>query len=258
MSTDIALPFDLQAELAKFAKDAAAKERPQVSRISFKSGVMSYQGAPIPGNKMEVIIVASAHRHTLYKQPYDPDTPVSPDCFALSEEGDGIAPHENVTNPEHTSCDGCPMNEWGSIRLLNPKSKSKGKACKQGRRLVVMPANQATSADEVTKAEIALVDLPVTSVKNFATLVNVVAASRQRPVWAVVTVMQAQPHVTNQFEVTFTPVRLIEDEEALRAIMARREEALRIALTPFEGTGGEADPAVGAPVAMPANGKKKY
>lgn len=252
----LALPSDLMAELMASAKQAAAKERPRVGRISIKSGIMSYEKQPVTGNKMDVVIVGGAYRNTLYKGAYDPDTVKNPDCYALSEEEEGMAPDPGAESPEHPTCKGCRMAEWESVRIFNPTTKRKGKACKQGRRLILLPANATTTDEDAIKSEMAILDVPVTSVKNYSTLVNVLATTINLPVWAVVVTVEVKPHAVNQLEVIFTPVRPISDEKVLRALMKRRDEALRIALTPYEGTGGEKDPDA-KPEEAPAAGKKQ-
>jgi hypothetical protein len=228
------------AELGAFAKDEAAKERPAVARISLKSGVMSYQQQPIPGNKMEVVLVGGAYRNVFYVGRYDPNNIVNPDCYALSDHDEGMEPHENVNTPQHESCDGCPQNEWGSS-----PTGGRGKACKQTRRLILLPANTLNDADSVLKAELAILDVPVTSVKNYAKLVSTVAATINLPVWAIVTTVAVLPDAKTQFRVEFTPMRPAGNEEIIRALMKRRDEALRIALTPYRGSGGEDDPEAG-------------
>ena len=67
----VAIPADMMALLAKEAKAAAAKERPAVSRISLKSGVMSYQGAAMPNNTMEAVVLAAAYRNVWYEGRFD-------------------------------------------------------------------------------------------------------------------------------------------------------------------------------------------
>lgn len=255
-SHELALPADLMAELAADAKDAAAKERPNVSRISLKSGVMSYGGDPVPGNTMEVIIVGGAYRNVFYAGAYDPDNIVNPTCFALADDAEGMVPHENVTNPEHPTCQGCPKAEWGSA--MRNGRPSKGKACKETRRIMVIAANDATDAESIATAEMAIVDLPVTSVGNYAKLVNALAATINLPVWAVRTQMSVAPHARNQFEVSFTPLAPAGGADVIRALKARRDEAMRIALTPYDGAGGEEDPNAGqstAPAAAPRKQK---
>lgn len=234
----VALPPDLAAALAGAAKDAAAKERPKVGRISLKSGVMSYNGGDIDDNNMDVVIVGATHRHVFYSGPYDENNVANPDCFALAEDEEDMAPHENVTNPVNATCKGCANLEWGSAG-----GGRKGKACKQTRRLVLMPTSALSSVDDVLAAELAILDVPVTSVGNYGNLVNTVAATTSLPVWAVVTNVKVRPHKRNQFEVVFAPMKTINDEHLLRAIMKRRDDALRIALVPYDGTGGENDPA---------------
>lgn len=236
----IALPEDLAAELALEAKDAAAKERPSVGRFSLKSGVMSYGGNPIPGNNLDVIIVGGAYRNVFYSGRYDPDNIVNPDCFALADEDDGMEPHENVSSPQHENCAECEKGQWGS----DPNG-GRGKACKQTRRLIVMPADVLESEDPaaaILASELAIVDVPVTSVKNYANLVNSLAATINLPVWAVVTNLLVVPDARTQFKLNFTAMRPAGDADVLRSLKKRRDEALRIALTPYQGTGGEADP----------------
>jgi hypothetical protein len=252
----VALPADLQAELAGHAKEAAAKERPSVSKLSIKSGILAYQGNPVPGNAMDVIILGSSHRNVFYAEAYDPDNIVNPNCFAFSEDGEGMTPHENVTEPVHDTCLGCPNNEWGSAPQRGNKP-SRGKACKQTRRLVLLPANILEEDDPVEaikKAELAILDVPVTSVKNWANMVNSLAATINMPVWAVTTNVEVTPHMRNQMEIKFTPMAPAGGEAVIRALMARRDDALRIALQPYEGTGGEADP--GAEEKAPATPNK--
>lgn len=263
---DMALPADLVAELGAAAKEAAAKERPSVGRISLKSGVMTYGGQAIPGNAMDVIIVGGAYRNVYYAGRYDPNNIVNPNCFALADEEADLHAHENVPDEsvpgdsEATvretprACAGCAMGEWGS----DPNG-GRGKACKQTRRLIMLPADVLDAEDPVeatTKSEMAILDVPVTSVKNYANLVNSLAATIGLPVWAVVTTVRVVPDAKTQFRVEFTPMRAAGGEEIIRALMRRRDEALRLALVPYDGVGGEQDPNAGkAEPAKPANNK---
>lgn len=240
----VALPQDFMAELAAHAKEAAAKEQPSVGRISLKNGQMSYEDAYIPGNNMDCIIVGGAYRNVWYAGSYDPDNIVNPSCFALADEKEGMAPHENVTEPVCNECATCPKAQWGSAPPRGGKP-SRGKACKETRRLIILPADCLESVDAVKAAKFAIVDLPVTSVGNYATLISALNASLGMPVWSVVTNMKVGPHPRNQFEVSFTPLHVAGDENIVRALMARREEAMKIALVPYEGTGGENDPEAG-------------
>jgi hypothetical protein len=233
----LAIPADMMAELAKHAKDAAAAERPAVSRISLKSGVMTFQGNPMPGNKTEAVILAAAFRNVWYAGRYDPNNIVSPNCFALSDTDEDMVPHENVTDPPNPTCAGCKYNEWKS----DPNG-GKGKACKQTRRLVVLPGHAVEQGlDAVKTAELAVIDLPVTSVKNYSSFVNALAASANVPPWAAVSQISVVPDAKTQFKVMFQPMRVLPSLDIVNAVKARLEFALRLAMQPYEATGVPVD-----------------
>jgi len=237
----VALPADLAAELASYAKDAAAKERPSVSKISLKSGVISYGGSPVAGNNLDVIIIAAAYKNILYKGRYDPNNITNPNCFAVSADGVDMAPHENVQEPENDTCNGCPNGEWGS-----DPGGGRGKACKEGRRLILLPANALDDIEAIRTGEMAILDMPVTSVKNWSNLVNQLGATG-RPSWSVVVNVKTVPDAKSQFKVILTPVQEINDVAAIQAIKGRMNDALRIALTPYDETASAADAAAAAP-----------
>jgi hypothetical protein len=231
--TAVALPAELASELAQYAKDDAAKERPQISKISLKSGMMSYMGAQVPNDKMDVVILAVAFRNTWYPNRYDPDNVVNPSCFAISLTGEDMSPHENVKEPVHETCEGCPNAEWGTA--MRDGVPSRGKACKEGRRMLVIPAGAIDSAEAVKKAEMAVVDIPVTSVKSYGTFVNTMGALG-RPMWTAITTLSVVRDLKTQFKLNFDPKSFINDVGVIRAIQARLEDAQRIVTLPYDET----------------------
>lgn len=238
MSNEIALPTNIMERLAAQAKAAAAKERPAVGKISLKSGVMTYQGAAMPGNKTEAIILAASYRNVWYAGRYDANNIVNPNCFALALDDEGMAPHENVEKPEHPTCEGCAKNEWGS----DPNG-GRGKACKQTRRLVLIPASVLDQgAKAVSSAEFAILDVPVTSVKNYSGFVNTLSASVGVPPHAAVCEISIVPDAKTQFKVRFQPLRVVPNEELLNAIEARMEQARSLSIEPYEETAGDTPP----------------
>ena len=233
------------AELAAEAKAAAAKERPALGKISLKGGVMSYAGNPVPGNTLDAVVLASVYRNTFYAGRFDPKNIVNPNCFALGVDDKAMSPHENVSHPEHPTCKGCPRNDWGTD--LNG---GQGKACKQTRRLVLTPVAALASVDAVKSAELALLDIPVTSVKYYSSYVNVLAASLNLPPYAAVVNISLLPDPKTQIKLAFTPVRPVDNVDVLRALKARQDDALRAALTPYDETAGnDPDPAPAQPTA---------
>ena len=240
-STAVGLPGSWREKLAQQAKEAAAKERPSVSKISLRAGVIKYGDQPVKGNILPAIVLLAAHRNTYYDKPFDPNNLANPVCFALSVSGDGMEAHPNVPDenvpaaglekPRATprSCDGCAFNDWGS----DPKG-GRGKACKETRRLIVLPADAADSVDNAKNAEMAIIDIPVTSGKNYSNFVNGLAAGAQVPPWAAITDISTQPDAKTQFKVTFTPKQVISDDAVLEALHARFEEAERVAMIPYD------------------------
>ena len=238
-SGSLALPSSVMARLAQQAKDVAAKERPAIGKISLRAGVLSYGGNSMPGNKMDAIIIATGYRNVWYAGAFDPDNVVSPNCFALSLSDENMVPHANVIEPVNATCEGCKYNEWKSAG-----GNSKGKACKQTRRLVMLPGSVVTDAnpgETIRSAELAVMDLPVTSVRNYSTFVNALAASAGVPPHAAICQISVVPDVKTQFKVKFQPMSVVPTEEILLAIESRLAGAETIAIEPFESSavGGE-------------------
>lgn len=244
----MALPGALLERLAAEAKDAAAKERPSISKISLRGGILAYGGAPMVGNKMECIILVAAYRNAYYASRFDPNNIVNPNCFAMSASDENMAPHENVTEPENATCKGCPQSEWGSAG-----GNSRGKACKETRRLILLPATALEDGpDKVKAAELAILDVPVTSVKNYSQFVNTLSVTAGVPAWAAICQVSVVPDPKTQFKVQFQAMRIVPNEILLAAVESRKEEAMRIALQPYDETsvaGGDPDAAPTAPVA---------
>ncbi len=240
------------ADLAAAAKEAAAVERPNLSKISLKAGVVSYAGQPVKDNRLPCVILAASYKNALYKGRYDPNNIVNPHCFSLAEADENMVPDDVVSNPENATCDGCPQREWGS----DPNG-GRGKACKESRRLVLMPASVLEAEDPIKairEAELAIMDLPVMSVKFYSQYVNILAGSIGLPAWAVVTDVFTKPDPKSQFVVQFQGIKPAGGDDVIDALEARRKEATRISLIGYDSS-AEDVPEEEAPKAA---GKKKY
>lgn len=236
---------DFLQRMREKAKAAAAAERPQQSKLSIKSGILSYDGSPLPDNEMEVVVVASAFFHAMYIDPYNQNRIALPRCFSLAlpevaEDGSLKEPkmeaHENVLEEPYRdielapgkSCDTCEFNAWGSDPL-----GGRGKACKERRRLALIPADALKSVIDVKNAELSMLDLPVMSVKNWSAYVNKVAALMSLPYNMVTTKIKVVPDPRSQYKVTFEPANYLPSEEILNAVISREEQGQRMLLTPF-------------------------
>lgn len=249
-SNAVALPADYMAALALEATNASSLETPSVSNLSFKSGILAVGGNPVPGNAMNCVVVLTAHERCYYEGAYDPNKIKNPVCFVISQDGEDTTPHDNSTKPQHTSCTGCPKNEWGSVG-----EGRKGKACKEIRRLALIPTDKLQSPDDILASEMVLAKIPVTSVNNWSNHVHKVSALHSMPYWAVVTKLSVKPHIKNQFEVCFDIAGQIGDMPALEALKTKR-----VLAGPFVGAPYDGAPEAEAPAdeAKPAKTSKKF
>lgn len=219
-------------ELAKSAKEVASRERPGTSQIGLRAGVMMYQGQAIPGNNLDCIIIASAVEYRYDTKPFDPNNIQPPDCFSLSLSGEEMVPSVKAIDIQAERCDLCDHGKW----TPNPKRPGKNhKACKERRRLALLPADVLKQGNFKT-AELAVLTVPVTSVKIWASYVRGLDAEYALPPWAVVANISARPHPVNQFEVLFKTVAPIE-EQYLGAIRDRIAAAEEVLLTPYDASG---------------------
>lgn len=229
-------------ELARQAKVAADMEANVAGGqfFSLKSGVLSFNDSPLPGNQMAVVIVDSVLENVYYPGEYDADNPSGPSCFAFGRNEADLKPHLVVVEAdqaEHEACAGCPQNEWGTAE------KGKGKACRNVRRLALLPAGTINvKTDEFepfdedehwTKTPIAFLKLPVTSVKAYAAYVKQLAGTLKRPPFGVYTKIGVVPDAKTQFKVTFDALSIIEDP-TMGMVFERNKEVQSVIDFPYQ------------------------
>lgn len=222
-------------ELAKQAEIAAGMEANTGGGqfFSTKGGVLSWQDAPLQGNQMAVIVLDSILENVYYEGRYDPDVPQGPICFAFGRDEKTMRPHQIVIDAVNQQCGasgqcaGCEMNEFGSAET------GRGKACRNTRRLAMIPAGTFNAAGKLELIEdeehyettaVGFMKLPVTSVKGYASFVKQVAGALRRPPFGIVTKVKVVPDPKSQFKVVFEPIMNVPDE-LMGAIMKRHEEA---------------------------------
>jgi hypothetical protein len=224
---------DWEQEMREAAKNVAKTERTSVGRINIQSGVMTYMDNALPDNTLDAIVVAFGWEHVYYEGRYKQGVVVPPNCFGLglpTEEGEPptMLPHDAVKWPVHSNCAECPNFEWGS----DPDG-GRGKACKEKRRLALIP--YSGDVVDLVNSEMAVLTVPVTSVKNWGNYVNKLAATVQRPPWGVVTRIKVVPDSRTQFKVTFDTVDdLGLGPDALSAVHSRIAMAEQVIMTPYE------------------------
>ena len=230
----VALPADFLAELAADAKDAAASERPALSKFSTQGGMLRYGGEPVQGNNLDCVLLYASYRNTWYSGAFDRNNIKNPDCFSLAETDEGMVPHPNAANKPAQTCASCPKNAWKSD-IKADGTVGKGKACKESRRMVLLPISALESPESVKISELGILDLPVTSAKNYGAFVNTVSGMFGVPPWACIANVKVQPS-KNQFEVVITPIKIVPSKDIILALKARVEDAKAAALEPYDET----------------------
>lgn len=170
---------DILAMMAAAAQTQGDAEATAISIISLKNKRFTLGDTKL-GTSLDVIILADAYDHAYYDKPYNPDVISPPACFAINTVHANMAPEPNkwyVPDPQHEKCQGCPQNEFETAR------QGKGKACRNGRRLLVA----AVTDGKANLKDLALINVPPTSLKSFSRYVKQIATGKKLPLWAVVT-----------------------------------------------------------------------
>lgn len=177
---------------------------------------------PVPGNfklpdgskvpELKAVIVDFVTVHNFYEGAFDPKNIVPPGCFAVGTNPKDMAPVAESPNLQAENCQICPMNEFGS--------QGEGKACKNGRRLALLPANDA--GDDVDhEAELLILDVSPTAIKGFDGYVQSLARTYQLPPVGFITTIGLDPSV-EYAKVVFSDPQPI---QSLAEAMGRQVEA---------------------------------
>lgn len=214
-------------KMAALTTQAVEAEKPTGGFISFKGGRMSYNDQLIPGDKINCVIVDSMIEYNFYKEKYNADKLVSPVCYAYGHKEKDLKPHEDAEEPQHENCVECPNNEWGS----DPEG-GKGKACKNTRRIALIPADAALTPEGIAGADIVFAKIPVTSVRNFSNFVNQVATLGVPP-FGVLCEISVVPDNKTLFQVRFKALKQIEGDELLSSLVAKNAVAAAKMAQPY-------------------------
>lgn len=202
--------------------------------ISTRGGILSVDDTPVPGNELDVVILVSVLENQYHTKAFDPNTPQIPDCYAfgypeLDSPEDSMAPHEEAEDKQGDDnglCANCWANEMGSAPV------GRGKACKNVRRLALVTADSAATAEDLRDAEVRVLKVPVMSVKGWALYVKqTLAEDLKRPAWGVVTTIKAVPDAKSQFRVTFTFKELIDFTDELFEALEKKIKEITPQLT---------------------------
>lgn len=130
-----AIKARLKAQLERQA-EAAIAMRTTGSYISFKNAQLKVDGQSVPNNTADVRVLAAVSERTWYPDAFDADAVQVPACYAL----DSPTPHPEAADPQAETCVDCKWNKWGTA-VDSRGSPTRGKACREGARIIVVPAN---------------------------------------------------------------------------------------------------------------------
>lgn len=237
-------------ELAKYADQSAAAEANAgtgLQSFSLKAGVLSIDDNQMPNNEMAVVVLDHIFENTFYQEEYDPDNPTPPSAYALGRDEAELRWHEDSI-PEMETPDGIEkiagelcndtwINSWGSA------DKGRGKACRNLRRLLMIPAgtlNKKTGEFEMIEDEEhyatvkpAFMKLPPTSTTNWSNYVKSLAGSLRKPPFVIATRVKVVPDQKSQFKVTFEALEEM-PQELFEVLLRRHKEAEQLIMQPYD------------------------
>lgn len=227
-------------ELAKYAAESVASEANAGSGLksfSLKAGVLAFDDTVMAGNQMAVVVLDHVLENTYYEDAYDPDNPTPPTAYALGRDEKTIAWSED-SDPRWAGelCQDSEINQFGSA------DKGRGKACRNLRRLLVIPAgtiNKKTGEFELIEDEEhfdeaapAFLKIPPTSTTNWSMYVKQLNGALRKPPFAVVTLIKVVPDAKTQFKVTFEALEEL-PLEMMETLVRRHKEAAELIMQPY-------------------------
>jgi hypothetical protein len=165
-------------------------------------------GTKTPG-PIDLVVVDFCTTHALYPGAFDPKNIVPPVCFAIGDNPGSMVPSANSPELQSEGCTACPMNQF------NTAATGGGKACKNARKLAVLPP------DSTMDTPIWTLSVSATALKGFDGLVNSVARQFQVPPYGVVVSVSFDPNQTYASLVFGDP----RPNENVEIAYARRVEA---------------------------------
>ena len=212
----------LAAQLERQAAAAAAM-RTTGSYISFKNAQLKVDGVPVPNNTADVRVLAAVGERSWYEGPFDSDVAQVPSCYSL----DSDEPHPEAANPQSDTCATCDKNKWGSAPPRpGSTTPGKGKACREGARVIVVPANVPLKSAPMYTAKV-----PVTSLGT-VTAFSSRCAQAAKLTGEFVTTLSVSEDKKSFFKVHLTMKEVTADMD-MALLMARQDEAYQLAVQPY-------------------------
>lgn len=211
------LPANWETRMA----EAAAKTKKQVAGIaigqfmSIRGGVLKFQDTPMPGNKMQCVVLGAKLENSYYDEEFDSAKPVPPVCYAFGDVDTEMVPHDQSEKKQDEQCTGCKWNKYGTA------DKGKGKACKNGVRLGLIHVDSLKSG--IDDAQVAILKIPPTSLKGYRAFVDSLENFGNGALFSVVTEISVVPDPVAQYKAVFNVVEKISDKKKLGPLFMKAE-----------------------------------
>lgn len=234
-------------DLAKLLLDTMPQAQP--ARVSIEGNRFTLvdeagNKQPLSTLHMDVIIVdINPHRSKiLYPEgKYDPNNVQAPICYS----DNGVGASSKAQQPQHTSCQLCPHNAWGSAVAVDG---GPAKACRDVQKLAVLVLEHG-------KGKIWLLSVPPNSLKNLGAYTKLLATHGANPI-LLITRVTFVPGVMGTLQ--FEAARFIDDQEgaAVAATEGKTDDVLNLGDRPSDHAAlsgpAPAAPRPAAPAITPA------
>jgi hypothetical protein len=215
IETTEAIQARLAAQLERQTESAVAM-RSTGSYISFKNAILKVDGQPVPNNMAEVRVLAAVPERAYYIGEFDADAVQVPTCYAL----DSAEPHDEAAAPQAATCAECEHNKWGSA------TRGKGKACREGARVIVVPASVPLKSAQMSTAKV-----PVSSLSTVTNFVSR-CSNANKLTGEFITQLSVVEDKKTFFKVHLNIKEHTADLDS-GLLLAKQDEAYQLALTPY-------------------------
>lgn len=240
--TETALtPF--QQQMMEIAQQGVEAEKsPGFTAISIRNSKFRVDDLALP-NPLRVVILNAAFENNFYEGKFDQKATAAPICTALGYDSEALAPPADLKTkvqdvcgePGEPGC--CPNNEWASA------DTGRGKACKNGRKLAVILADEKNYA----KATVYVLHVPPKSLSNVTKYIKNLGKVMHLPTFGVITALSFDEDEEYPLvELTaVAPFDMEQDQDRLSALMSLHHKTKAELVRPFVRKEEEAKPAEG-------------
>jgi hypothetical protein len=180
------------------------------------------------GTKAETfvgVVTDFVSRNVYYESKFDENNPQPPECVATGRVLKDMVPQDDCPDKQADNCATCPMNQFGS--------DGNGKACKNQRRLAILPPD-ATEDDDIM-----VMTVSPTALKRFDAVVSKTA----RELSATPIAVQIEFGFDESVDYPSLTFTVVEPNENLGEHWGRRDEAREILEAPVDFSALEEAPA---------------